>query len=238
MAKPRPWTVASHRPLERLAEGLWQVEADLDMLPIGRRTTIVRLGSGEVLVHNAVACDAPTMAAIDAIGPVRWIVVPSRYHKMDAHALATRYPDASVVTPTGSIDRVREACRVDGELELLPTDASLRWEPLDGVPAEAVLVHTDPAGDVTLVMNDAFMNLPAKLPGWRGLVVKMIGSTGGPKVTRTAKIGIVRDKRAYQGHLRRLAALPRLRRVIPGHGDVIHDADAASAGLTRAADGL
>jgi hypothetical protein len=238
MAKPRPWTVASHRPLERLADGLWQVEADLDVLPIGRRTTIVRLASGDVLVHNAVACDEPTMAAIDALGPVRWIVVPSRYHKMDAHALASRYPGAAIVTPRGSIDRVREVCRVDGELDLLPADPSLRWEPLDGVPAEAVLVHTDPDGAVTLVMNDAFMNLPDRLPGWRGLVVKMIGSTGGPKVTRTAKIGIVRDRRTYEAHLRRLAALPKLTRVIPGHGDVIRDAAAATAGLTRAADGL
>lgn len=238
MAKPRPWTVASHRPLERLADGLWQVEAELDVLPIGRRTTIVRLASGDVLVHNAVACDDATMAAIDAIGPVRWIVVPSRYHRMDAHALASRYPDAAVVTPSGSIDRVREVCRVDGELDVLPADAQLRWEPLDGVPAEAALIHTDARGDATVILNDAFMNLPARLPGWRGFVVKLIGSTGGPKVTRTAKIGIVREKAAWAAHLRRLAAIPRLTRVIPGHGDVIRDAEAAVAGLTRAADGL
>ena len=208
------------------------------MLPIGRRMTVARLGSGALLVHNAVACDDATMAAIDALGPVRWIVVPSRYHKMDAHALATRYLDAAVVTPRGSIDRVREVCRVDGELDLLPEDPALRWEPLDGVPAECVLVHTDARGDATLVFNDAFMNLPGRLPGFRGLVVKLIGSTGGPKVTRTARTAIVRDKRAYADHLRRLAATPRLARVVPAHGDVIRDGDAAVAGVTRAADGL
>lgn len=208
------------------------------MLPIGRRMTIARLGSGELLVHNAVACDDATMAAIDAFGAVRWIVVPSRYHKMDAHAFATRYPDAAVVTPTGSIDRVREYCRVDGELDLLPADGSIRCEPLDGVPAECVLIHTDGRGEATLVFNDAFMNLPAKLPGWRGFVVKLIGSTGGPKVTRTAKTAIVTDKRAYADHLRRLAATPGLARVVPAHGDVIRDPESAVAGVTRAADGL
>jgi hypothetical protein len=200
--------------------------------------TIVRLGGGDLVLHNAVACDEPTMAMIEALGRVRWIVVPSGHHRMDAHALASRYPEASVVTPAGSVERVRARCPVDGALDLLPADPVLRAEPLDGVPAEAVLVHTDDGGAVTLIFNDAFMNVPDRLPGFRGLLAKLAGVTGGPRVTRTARIGIVRDKRAYAAHLRRLAATPGLTRIVPGHGDVIRDAAAAVAGVTRAADGL
>ena len=237
MPKPRPWTVASHEPLAPLGDGLWQVAADLAVLPIGRRMVIARRASGALVVHNAVACDDATMAAIDALGPVTTLLVPSGHHRMDAHAFATRYPDARVLTPAGSTTRVQELVKVDGGVDALAPDDELRWEPLDGVPAEAVLIHRR-AGAATLIFNDAFMNLPASLPGLKGWVVKLIGSTGGPKVTRTARWFIVKDKPAYAAHLRRLAATPGLARVIPAHGAIVDGADASRAALERAAAGI
>jgi len=44
-------------------------------------------------------------------------------------------------------------------------------------------------------------------------------------VSQIARWFIVKDQRAFGSQLRRLAATPRLSRVIPGHGDVI-DRDA------------
>jgi uncharacterized protein DUF4336 len=233
---PSRWIVPPHRPLAQLADELWHLDADLDVLPIGRRMSVVRLASGHLVVHNAIACDAATMTAIDELGPVKWIVVPSGYHRMDAAAFADRYPAARVVTTTASANRVAKRCRVDGTLSDLPTDARLRWQPLAGVPAEAVMIHTDDAGRETLIFNDALMNLPARLPGFKGFLVKLIGSTGGPKVTRTAKFFIVKDRRAYATQLRALAERPQLARVVVAHGDIL--ADGAAAALVRAADGL
>ena len=226
----------SHRPLTEIADGLWRVDATLDLLPIGRRMVIARLADGSLAVHSAVACDEPTMAQIDALGPVRWIVVPSLSHRLDAHAYKTRYPAAKVVTMPAAAAKVRELVEVDGSYDLLPAGGALSWQALDGVPVEAVFVHRDGAGRVTLIFNDGFMNLPDRLPGAKGLVVKLIGSTGGPKVTRTARMFIVKDPKAYAAHLRRLAATPGLVRVVPGHGDLV-EGDAAAA-LRRAADGL
>lgn len=197
--------------------------------------SIVRLASGDLVVNNVIACDAPTMAAIDALGPVRWIIVPSGFHRLDAPAYAARYPAAKVVAPAGSAKRVSERCRVDGTLDALPADPVLRWEVLDGVPAEAVLVHSH-AGATTLVFNDALMNLPAKLPGLAGFAMGLIGSTGGPKVTPTAKWFLIRDRPRYAAHLRRLADTPGLARVIVAHGANL-TSDAAAA-LTSAADQL
>lgn len=232
----RAWSPASHGPLTEIADGLWIVDATLPSLPIGRRMTLWRTADGGLAAHSAVACDADTMAAIDRLGPVRWIVVPSGFHRMDAPAWKARYPDARVVATAAARARVAEVVPVDGDLSLLPTGGAVTWEPLDGVPAEAGFVHTAADGRETLVVNDAFMNLPASLPGVRGLVVKLIGSTGGPKVTRTARWFIVKDRAAWAAHLRRLAARPALARVIPGHGGIV--TEAAGAALLRAADGL
>jgi len=233
MAKTRPWTVAPHRALELLAEGLWHLESEMLGPPFTRRMVVVRLGSGELVVHSAIACDEATMAQIDSLGPVAYLIVPSGYHRMDAPSYGARYLKAKVLAMPAAAPRVREVVRVDGGPELLPADRSLRWEPLAGVPTEGALIHTDPRGEVSVALNDAFMNLPDRPPGWRGLVVRAIGSAGGPKVTPIARWFMVKDRAAYAGHLRRLAALPGIVRVIPSHGDIV-DAGAAAA-LERAA---
>jgi hypothetical protein len=231
----RPWVQASHGPLTELADGLWHVDATLDVLPIGRRMVVMRLGDGGLGVHSAVCTDAETVAAIEALGSVRWIIVPSGHHRMDAPAWKARFPDAKVVAMPASQARVAGVVPVDGDYGALP-DGAVTWQALDGVPAEGVFLHRAPDGAVTAVFNDAFMNLPDRLPGWKGWVVKAIGSTGGPKVTNTAKWFIVKDRPAYAAHLRRLAETPGLARIVPAHGDIVtNDAPAA---LRRAADGL
>jgi len=230
------WRPARHGALTALADGLWTVDAELDALPIGRRMTIARLADGGLAVHSAVACDDATMAAIDRLGPVSFIVVPSGFHRLDAPRYAARYPQARVVTMPASRGRVADRVAVAGDYGLLPTGAGFGFQPLAGLPAEAVFIHRAADGGETLIFNDGLMNLPASIPGFKGWVVKLLGSTGGPKVTRTARIGLVKDKRAYADHLRQLAARPDLARIVPGHGAVIVD-DAAGA-LRIAADGL
>ena len=232
----RPWRPARHGALTELADGLWTVEAELDLLPIGRRMVIARLADGSLAVHSAIACDDATMAAIDALGPVRHIIAPSGFHRMGAPAYAARYPEARVVAMPASQARVGQRVTVAGDFSLLPAGGAVSWEALAGVPAEAVFIHRASDGGETLVFNDGFMNLPATLPGFKGWLVKVMGSTGGPKVTRTARFGIVKDKRAYADHLRKLAARPALARIVPGHGAVI--LDGAAAALKLAADGL
>ena len=218
-----------------MADGLWHVDATLDLLPIGRRMVIARMGDGSLAIHNAVSCNAETMAAIEKLGPVRWIIVPSGHHRMDGPAWKKRFADAKVVAMPGSHKRVGQVVPVDGDYSALPA-GPVTAQPLDGVPAEGVFLHRAPDGAVTAIFNDAFMNLPPALPGFKGFVVKMIGSTGGPKVTNTAKWFIVKDRPAYAAHLRRLADTPGLSRVIPAHGAMVTDDPAAA--LRRAADGL
>lgn len=41
------------------------------------RTTVVRLEDGGLLLHSAAPLTAALVAELDAIGPVRWLVVPT-----------------------------------------------------------------------------------------------------------------------------------------------------------------
>lgn len=223
--------------MRELAAGLWTVDAELAGLPIGRRMIVARRAAGDVLVHSAVCADAATMTTIEALGPLTAIIIPSRHHLMDAAAWKHRYPTARVLARPAAVGATAKRVAVDGDLAELGPDPAVTWTPLAGAPEEGVLLH-QAADGLTVVFNDAFMNLPDRLPGVRGAVMKLIGSTGGPKVTRIARWFIVKDHAAHAAQLRELAARPDLRRVVPGHGAIIDGADAARAALRRAADGL
>lgn len=213
------WRTAEHGPLEALGRNLWQVEAVLPAMPIGRRMVIARLGNGQLVVHNAVACDSATMAAIEALGPISYLIVPGGFHRMDLPAFAARYPDCKVVAMPGSIARARQRARVEGGAELLPEDAHTRWVPLAGVPSEGVLLH-DTSDGTAAIFNDCLFNIPERPAGAKGWLLQAIGSTGGVRVTRIARTFLVKDAAALAEHLRKLAALDPVL-LVPGHGQLV-----------------
>jgi hypothetical protein len=221
MADGSNWTFGSHGSLEKWDDDLYTVRGEISLLPIGRVMSVVRLVGGDLLIHSAVAGSPELMREIEALGPIKYLVVPSASHKMDAPRFRRRYPDAVLVTPDAGRTFVEKKVHVDGNYDLLPVSPRFSWEMLDGVSAEAVFKVTDRAGRVTLIFNDALMNLPDRLPGFRGFVTRAIGSTGGPKVTWTARTFIVKDTAAYGRHLLRLSEMEGLTRVIVGHGEPI-----------------
>jgi hypothetical protein len=216
----RATVLGMHGPLTEVAPGLWQVEADLPGLPFGRRMVIARREDGDLVVHNAIMCDDATMAQIEGLGAVRWLIVPGGYHRMDLPTWTVRYPNCSVIARAAATPRIRERGRVDGGPERLPADLHLEYVPLDGVPTEGVMIHR--GATTTLVFNDLVQNHPARLPGVVGMILGLIGSTGGAKVTGVARRFIVGDKRALAAHLRRLAT-PEVALIVPGHGQLIRE---------------
>jgi hypothetical protein len=63
------------------------------------KTTVVRLSDGALWVHSPCPPTDSVCAALDALGEVRWIVVPNRFHHLQSPATAARYPNARVVGP-------------------------------------------------------------------------------------------------------------------------------------------
>lgn len=228
------WEVPTHQPLRELAPGLWTVDAQLQGPPIGRRMIVARRADGSLVVHSAVCADEATMATLAAAGPIATIVVPNGYHRLDAAAFKHRFGAARVLAPAGSRAKVEKKVHVDDDATSLGDDGQVGWVPLAGCPAEGLLLHHGPDG-LTAVFNDAFMNLPDKLPGVQGFMMKLLGSTGGPKVTRIARWFLIENAVAHAAQLRALAERPDLVRVVPGHGAILEGAE-ARAGLRRAAE--
>lgn len=218
MPKPRPWTVHPHDPLEQLEDNLWAVDGDTPRNPIRRRMAIVRLSTGQLVIHSGIACDDETMANIEALGEPAYLIVPNAFHTIDAVPYKRRYPEIALVCHAGSRAKLeKKSIPVDGTYESLPDDPALRAVPLDGCPKEGAFSVTSEGGRMTLLVNDVIFNI-GELPGFSGLILRIMGSAGGPKVTWLGKRLAVDDRGALAAQLERLADTPNLVRILMAHG--------------------
>lgn len=223
------WKVLQHGPLEQLADNIWRVQGALPGMSLRRTMTVVRRGDGSLLLHSPIALDDVHQRQLEALGPIKVIVVPNAGHRLDAPAYKGRYPGLVVVCPRGGRDKVADVVAVDLTYDDYADDGVIRFETLAGVAdAEGAMVVTSADG-LSLVLNDVVMNMDTKKDILGYLFTTVFGSAPGPRVSRLVRLLYVKDQGALRSHLERLASLPGLVRLIVSHEKVAHGADAAIA---------
>jgi hypothetical protein len=134
--------------LTNLVDGtIWMLDRSLwfSGVKMRARTTVVRLEDGSLLLHTPAPPTDALVEELRALGPVRWLVVPNRWHHLGTPAAVARFPDARVVGPASALAR-NAALKVHVEIHegalghLVP---ELEVLPLEGVPFldETVLYH-------------------------------------------------------------------------------------------------
>ena len=233
---PRPWTVLPHRPLEKLQENLWTVEADLPQGPLKRRMGIARLGTGQLVFLNAVALDDSSMREIEAWGEPAFAIAPNGFHRLDLGSYKARYPKLRVLAGRGARSRVDKIAAVDGWLELLPADPSLSIEDVAGTKMGDVVCTARAGSRASLCFpGDVLMNVaPAR--GFPGLLIWVLGFVGDLRVPRLIQWLGVKDRRALKAHLSHLADTQGLQHLFTCHGPVI--STDPSGALRKAAQAL
>jgi hypothetical protein len=229
------WKVLPHRPIEHLTDNLWRVEGRLENMALKRVMTVARRVDGGLVVHNAIALDDAAMAELDAWGPVTALLVPNGYHRLDARVFKQRYPAARVYCPRGATRKVAEVVPVDGSYADFPADATIELHTLAGVKEQEGVMLVRSADGATLVFNDAIFNMPHGR-GFAGWIFRHVTqSTGGPRVSRLFRLGILKDKSAFRADLERLADTPELRRMIVSHHHMVEGIPDAAAAIRQAA---
>ena len=116
--------------LVRHTEGLWTAFAPHRYfgLQLGTRMTAIRLPDGALWLHSVVAIDDLLADEIQALGPVRHIVVPDLYHHVYVVDAVQRWPAARVYAPT-AMRRKRPELRIDAELTETPDSARTSTRP-------------------------------------------------------------------------------------------------------------
>jgi hypothetical protein len=217
------WTVQPHGPLEQVDTGIWSVEGEI-VMPLGhfpRRMTVVALTGDRLAIWSPVPLDKPTMAQLDALGHVAFLIVPGVAHRLDIRAWATRYRGTKVICPPGARDAVSEAIPVAATSDILD-DPGVQFETVDGVDGKEAVLKVIRDGRLTLIVNDILANV--RHP--HGIGAKIMARLFGfgikrPRMPRPAKRMFVTDGAKLAAQLRGWAADPQLTQIIVSHGDII-----------------
>ncbi|HVE81391.1 MAG TPA: hypothetical protein VND93_01030 [Myxococcales bacterium] len=223
MARPkRPWIVTQHGPIEQIDDNLWGVESQVPNIPLSRRMCIARMSDGKLAFFHAVPLDQPALEQVRTLGQPAYLVVGHSNHAVDAHAFAAKL-GLKIYGPRESEAGLRQRVDDIAPLESFPADAAVQVESMPGTRhGDALMrVHSGGGQRLNLCFTDAVMNVKTG-----PLPMRLVGFTGGPKCPPVFKLIFTRDKKALRANLERLAALPRLARLVPCHGAVI-DQDAA-----------
>lgn len=226
----RGWKPLAHEPIEKLSDNLWFVRGTVPGMSLRRIMVVARLKDGGLVIHNGIALEPTAQAELEAWGTPQVLVVPNGYHRLDAHAYKQRYPALRVLAPRGGRAKVEEVVPVDGDYgEPGFADESVRFEALQGVAEQEGAMLVRSSDGTTVVLNDAMFNMdrPKDLLG--NVITAVLGSAPGPRVSRLAKLALVKDKKALRADFERYAAIEDLVRVIVAHEKVASGPDARAA---------
>ena len=211
-----------HEPTE-VAEGLWSAEGSVRFLGqrVSTRATIVRLGSGELLVYSPVPLTSELRAAVDAIGPVGHLAAPSLYHHLSLGEWAAAYPEARTYGAPG-LRVKRPELRIDEELgDVAPAGwkGELEQHVFRGIPMfnELAMFHV---ATRTLILCDLVFNLHDADNRMARLVFRLDGMWKRFGPSYATKLVLRRNREAARAGL---AAIHRwdYERVIPAHGRIL-----------------
>jgi hypothetical protein len=228
------WSVREHGPITKLASNLWWVQGTLPNMSLRRVMAVARLRDGRLVIHNGIALEEAAMRELEGWGTPAFLIVPNGFHRLDAARYKQRYPNLRVFAPSGSRAKVEQKIKVDGGYEDFPADEDVRLEMLHGVKGTegAMIVRSEDG--LSVVLNDAVMNMDRKRDPLGFLFTTLMGSAPGPRVSRLAKLTLVNDRKALRADLERFAELPELTRLIVAHEKVASGAAAREA-LQKAA---
>lgn len=208
--------------LTQIAPDLWVATRPLK-LPvgdIGTRMTVVRLPDGGLFLHSPVRLDAETRGALDAIGPVRCVIVPSKVHHFFAGDYAAAYPEARLFAAPGLAEK-RKDLRIHAVLDdqPLPEWRGVIEQHLFRGAAflnEVVFFHS---ASRTLILTDLAFNVVQAPRGRARVFCRLIGATGRFGPHRMVRL-MIRDRRAARESLRRILDW-NFDRVTVTHGEVL-----------------
>ena len=228
------WVVLPHGPIQELSENLWRVEGMLPHFSMRRVMTVVRLQTGKLLIHSAIAMNDESMAKLEAWGKPAILLIPHSRHMMDAPRYKQCYPSLRVFAPPAVLSKARAVVDVDGTFADVPKDPSFSLELLDGTgEAEAALiVHS--ADGTSVVLTEVVFDLEPPKSMLARAAMRLAGFGPGPRVTPVVKFELVKDKGRLTRHLQRLSAIPDLVRLIVAHSRM-SVGPAAPQALLRAA---
>lgn len=235
--------MASLYPLHELVPGqLWLKEHPVRLAGAEflTRMTVLRLERG-LCLHAPVEIDAPTRAAIEALGDVRAIIAPSTFHHLFVASAQQAFPAARTYAIDGLVTK-RPDLRID---EVLGSDGTAAVPSAWAGEMDQVVIGNRLMREVvllqrasrTLIAVDLVENFRDETPGTNVMLracMRLAGMWGRPRPAPELR-WLTRDRKAAREALERLLAWDFDRAII-AHGELLeHDPKAAIREAWRSA---
>ena len=189
-------------------------------LPFSTRMTILRLRSGELVLHSPVAYSPALRSAIEILGPIRYLVAPNSLHYWWLPDWKAAVPGTKVLAVRGLAQRAKRRIDVDtllvGRHSPWPDEVDLLVVRGDML-TEAVLFHR---GTRTLILTDLIENFePSRVHNWFfRLLVRLAGAADPDgKSPIDMRASFIRRREALKLAVRQMLAW-QPERIIISHG--------------------
>jgi hypothetical protein len=206
--------------MKKLAEDLWILPYSLRLLggDLRRTVTIVRLRSGELIIHSTGPFTSEDVATILALGRPGWLLEVMLRHDTFSKQGRQAFPGIPFLAPQGFSEVVGFPTE-----PLIP--APVHWGDellllaLEGIPSmqEHVVFHR---ASRTLIVADLLFNFGSEASAWTHFLVRCaVGRQHHPGMSRPFRMAI-KDQAAFKQSVKTLTAWD-FDRIIVGHGEVI-----------------
>jgi hypothetical protein len=220
--KPMPNTMQ-----EIHADSLWVAALPFRFfgLEMGARMTIVRLGDSSLLVICPIDLTPPLRAELDALGKVRAVVAPNRFHYLCVAEYSQAFPDAALFLAPGlKLKDVSVRGTVGEHAEPLWSDVLDQTFFLGNkLEQEVVFYHR---ASRTLILTDLCFNLNRSPNPWQRVMSRMFGTHKGFGPSFLSRV-TTRDRKAARTSLKRVLQWD-FDRIIVAHGEILHSGGKAA----------
>ncbi len=208
--------------LRNLDQNLWVSEQPLKYmgLAVGARMTIIRLADGGLWVHSPLRLTAERRQAVEALGPVRFLVAPNKFHHLFIGEWMAAYPQARAYAAPGLPQKRKDLSfhAVLGDQAPAEWGEQIELQPWRGAPmlSETVFFHRPSR---TLMVTDTVHNVGPDAGAFTSLVFKLFGGYGRLSTSLIERM-VSRDRAAVR---RTVDAVLQwdFQRVIMAHGHIV-----------------
>ena len=212
-------------PLAPIGPSLFHAETLLNMpggMKLPARMTVMKLADGSLALHSPIRIDNGLATELEALGPVRYLIAPNRFHHLFAGKAHERWPDAALYAAPGVAEKRRDLRIADtigdslprplaGELDACVMGGSARM-------SEVVFFHR-PSG--ALIATDFVFNIEKPEGFVLNLFTGMMGTRGKFAQSRMVRM-VTNDRAANKASAERMLEWP-IERVVMAHGGVVED---------------
>ncbi|GJM16190.1 MAG: hypothetical protein DHS20C13_15170 [Thermodesulfobacteriota bacterium] len=209
--------------IQLLDNNIWTVGSTHKFLGIdfGGRMTVIRLKSGNLILHSPVIFESILVEELNEIGIVKYIVAPNKFHHLHIDEYISCYPEAEVWCAPG-LSKKRKDISFHAELR---DESPPEWVGeietvfVEGIPFFNEIVFYHPKSQ-TVIFTDLIFNYNT----YKSIGIKFFAWLEGiyrrPDVSRLIKWFMIRDKNATRKSLKKILAWD-FDRVSLTHKDII-----------------